>query len=169
MKNSLAFALATVCDVTIAKRSQFLYTIYGIFENHSTLYVGQTRAQGGPFVRFTQHLSDSDSNTYLQRLSDLYYYEDVPLEKVDFVAIRFTPEKMFQIDSPVYREAVEDLVQRRLINWIAEQKLPICIVSRTRPNSYNKLQNVQEEAERISSALESWIMECYQVQPTICG
>lgn len=162
MKHSVVLALATVFDVTIAKRSQFLYTIYGVFENHATLYVGQTRAQAGPLGRFTQHLSDTDSNTYLQRLSYLYHYEDVPLERVNFVAVRFTPEKMFQIDSPVYREAVEDLVQRRLINWVAERKLKICIVSRTRPNSYNKLQDVQEEAERISDTLEPWILECYQ-------
>ena len=162
MRVSVERVLATIFDVTITKQSQFLYTIYGILGDRATLYVGQTRAKTGPLGRLTQHLSDTYGNTYLQRLSDLYHYEEVPLEKVDFVAIRFTPEKMFQIDSPVYREAVEDLVQRRLINWIADQKLAISIVSRTRGNSYNKLQDIQEEAGRISSNLEPWILECYQ-------
>ena len=78
-------------------------------------------------------------STYLQRLSDLYHYEEVPLGKVDFVAIRFTPEKMFQIDDRIYREAVEGLVQQKLINWVDEQKLEITIVSQTRENSYSKL------------------------------
>lgn len=162
MRNSVERVLATIFDVTIAKQSQFLYTIYGILGNRATLYVGQTRSKARPLGRLTQHLSDTYGNTYLQRLSDLYHYEEVSPGKVNFVAIRFTPEKMFQIDSPVYREAVEDLVQRRLINWITEQKLEISIISRTRGNAYNKLQDIQEEADRIFSALEAWILECYQ-------
>ena len=101
-------------------------------------------------------------STYLQRLSDLYHYEEVPLGKVDFVAIKFTPERMFQIDDRVYREAVEGLVQQRLINWVKEQQLEITIVSRTRENAYSKLQDIREEADRISSDLEPWILERYQ-------
>ena len=154
--------LAAIFDVTIAKRSQFLYTIYGVLENRATLYIGQTRAKTGPLGRLTQHLSDTYGNTYLQRLSDLYHYEEVPLEKVEFVAVRLTPARMFQIDSPVYREAVENLVQRRLLNWVTEQRLKITIVSRTRGNAYNKLQDIQAEADRIANALESWILERYQ-------
>ena len=167
MKITVEFGIATVSDATIAKQHSFLYTIYGVFENCVTLYVGQTRGQTGALGRLAQHLSDTQGNTYIQRLSDLYHYEEVVLGRTDFAAIRFTPEKMFQIDSPIYREAVEDLVQRGLLNWVAEQKLEICIVSRTRPNSYNKLQDIQEEAERISSALEPWILECYHVYPAI--
>ena len=159
MRDSVEHILATIFDYTIARESQFLYTIYGLLDNQATLYVGQTRAKVGPLGRLTQHLSGS---TYLQRLSDLYHYEEVPLEKVEFVAVRFTPVRMFQIDSPVYREAVENLVEQRLLNWIAEQRLKITIVSRTRGNAYNKLQDIQAEADRISDALESWILECYQ-------
>ncbi len=159
MRHSVELVLATVFDVTIAKRSQFLYTIYGILENQATLYVGQTRAKAGPLSRLAQHLSDADNNTYLQCLARTYRCEQVPLEKVNFVAIRFVPRKMFQIDSPVYREAVEDLVQRGLINWVLEHDLGICVVSRTDPNSYNRLPEIQEEADRISSDLKSWILE----------
>ncbi len=162
MRDAVEHVLATIFDATTAKQSQFLYTIYGILENHATLYVGQTRAKAGPLGRLTQHLSDTYGNTYLQRLSDLYHYEEVPLEKVEFVAVRFTPVRMFQIDSPAYREAVENLVQQRLLNWIAEQKLKITIVSRTRGNAYNKLQDIQTEADRIFGALESWVLECYE-------
>ena len=159
MKLSVELGRATVHDATIAKQNPFLYTICGAFENCVTLYVGQTRGQTGALGRFAQHLSDTQSNTYIRRLSNLYHYEEVILGRMDFAAIRFAPEEIFQIDSPVYREAVEDLVQRRLLNWVAERKLDICIVSRTRPNSYNKLESVQEEANRISSVLESWILE----------
>ena len=164
----MELGLVTVYDATIAKQNPFLYTIYGVFANCVTLYVGQTRGQTGALGRLTQHLSDTQGNTYIQRLSRLYYYEKVALERIDFAAIRFAEEKMFKIDSSVYREAVEDLVQLKLLNWVIKKKLEICIVSRTRPNSYNKLQNVQEEAERIYRILESWIMERYQVQSTIC-
>ena len=159
MRDAAERVLATIFDATIAKRSQFLYTIYGVLENHATLYVGQTRAKIGPLGRLTQHLSGS---TYLQRLSDLYHYEEVPLEKVKFVAVRFTPARMFQIDSSAYREAVENLVQLRLLNWVTEQKLKITIVSRTRGNGYNKRQDIQAEADRIFNDLEPWILECYQ-------
>ena len=166
MRKTVERVVATIFDVTIAKRSPFLYTIYGVLEDRAilygdraTLYVGQTKDKRGPLGRFVQHLAGS---TYLQRLSDLYHYEEVPLGKVDFVAIRFTPEKMFQIDDRVYREAVEGLVQQKLINWVDEQKLEITIVSQTRENSYSKLPSIQEEADRIFSDLESWIRERYQ-------
>ena len=162
MRPSLELGLATVYDATIAKQNPFLYTICGVFEDRVTLYVGQTKGQTGALGRFAQHLSDTQSNTYIQRLSDLYHYEEVMLGRTDFAVVRFTSEKMFQIDSPVYREAVEDLVQRRLLNWVAERKLKICIVSRTRPNSYSKLQDIQEEANRIYRTLEPWILERYQ-------
>ncbi len=159
MRNAAEHVLATIFDATTAKRSQFLYTIYGVLENHATLYVGQTRAKAGPLGRLTQHLSDTYGNTYLQRLADVYHYEEVPLEKVEFVAVRFTPTKMFQIDSPAYREAVENLVQQKLLNWVTDQKLKITIVSRTRGNAYSKHQDIQKEAKRIYVDLEPLILE----------
>ena len=155
MRDSVEHVLATIFDYTTAKESQFLYTIYGLLDNQATLYVGQTRAKAGPLHRLTQHLSDTYGNTYLQRLSALYHYEEVPLEQVEFVAVRFTPERMFQIESSVYREAVENLVQLRLLNWVTDQKLRITIVSRTRGNAYNKLPDIQAEADRIYDDLKS--------------
>ena len=116
MKHSAELGLATVFDVTIAKKNGFLYTIYGTVENQATLYVGQTRGRTGALGRLAQHLSDGNNNTYLQRLSNIYSYEDeVPLEKVDLTAIRFTSKEIFQIDSQEYRKAVEHLVQLQLL------------------------------------------------------
>ena len=159
--------VATIFDITIAKRSPFLYTIYGVLEDRATLYgdratlyIGQTKDRRGPLVRFVQlWLEAPIFNAFLIFIT----MKEVPLGKVDFVAIRFTPEKMFQIDDRVYREAVEGLVQQKLLNWVDEQKLEITIVSQTRENSYSKLPGIQEEAARISSDLEPWILECYQI------
>ena len=162
MRHPTELVLATVFDLATVKQSQFLYTIYGILENQATLYIGQTRGKTGPLGRLTQHLSDGDNNTYLQRLSDVYHYEKVLLEKVDFVAIQFTPSRLFQIDSPVYRQAVEGLVQSSLLNWIHKQKLKIAIVSRVSSNAYRKHQCVREEADRISSLLESRILRFHR-------
>ena len=78
------------------------------------------------------------------------------------VVIRFTPKEMFQIDSQEYRKAVENLVQLRLLNWLYEHNLEIRIVSQTYSNSYSKLQDIQEEADRISGLLESWILESHR-------
>lgn len=83
MRNAAERVLARIFDATIAKRSQFLYVIYGVVETHATLYVGQTRAKAGPLHRLTQHLSDTYGNTYLQRLFDLYHYEEVPWRKLN--------------------------------------------------------------------------------------
>jgi hypothetical protein len=69
---------------------------------------------------------------------------------------------MFQLNSPIYREAVEHLVQQRLLNLVDEQKLAITIVSRTHGNSYSKLQDIQKEAKRIYADLEPWVLKCYQ-------
>lgn len=159
---SMKLGLATIFDVTIAKRFGFLYTIYGIVENQATLYVGQTRGWTGALGRLAQHLSDSNANTYLQRLSDIYNYIEVPLEKVDFAAMKFAPRSEFQIDSQEYRKAVEDWVQAELINWIFEKNLGIFIASRTTRNTYSDLDYVREEADRIVNALEPWILECHQ-------
>ena len=162
MRHPTELVLATVFDLTSAKQGQFLYAIYGILENNATLYIGETRGKIGPLGRLTQHLSDGDNNTYLQRLGDIYHFEEVPLERVDFVAIQFTPSRMFQIHSPVYRQAVEGLVQLSLLNWIHKQKLKITVVSRVRANAYRKDQYVRGEADRISSLLESRILEFHQ-------
>ena len=162
MRHAAELGLATVFDSTIAKRNGFLYAIYGTVENQATLYVGQTRGRTGALGRLAQHLSDGNNNTYLQRLSNVYYYEEVPLEKVDLAAIKFTSKEIFQIDSQEYRIAVEHLVQLRLLNWLYAHNLKIRIVSQTRSNSYSKLQDIQEEADRMSGLLESWILESHQ-------
>ena len=162
MRHAAELGLATVFDVTIAKKNGFLYAIYGIVENQATLYVGQTRGRTGALGRLAQHLSDGNNNTYLQRLSNIYYYEEVPLEKVDLAAIKFTSKDIFQIDSQEYRKAVEHLVQLQLLNWLYEHNLKIHIVSQTNSNSYSKLEDIQEEAERISGLLKPWVLEFYQ-------
>ncbi len=163
MKHSAELGLATVFDVTIAKKNGFLYTIYGTVENQATLYVGQTRGRTGALGRLAQHLSDGNNNTYFQRLSNIYSYEDeVPLEKVDLAAIRFTSKEIFQIDSQEYRKAVEHLVQLQLLNWLYEQNLKVRIVSQTSSNAYGKLQDVQEEADRISGLLKPCILEFHR-------
>ena len=162
MRHAAELGLATVFDPTIAKKNGFLYTIYGIVEDQATLYVGQTRGRTGALGRLAQHLSDGNNNTYLQRLSNIYTYEGIPLEKVDFAAIKFTSKEIFHINSQEYRKAVENLVQLRLLNWLYEYNLEISIVSQTRSNSYSKLQDIQEEADRISGLLEPWILEFHR-------
>ncbi|RKU33148.1 hypothetical protein C6496_22800 [Candidatus Poribacteria bacterium] len=159
----MQLGLATVFDITIAKKMGFLYTIYGLVENQATLYVGQTRGWTGALGRLAQHLSDSDANTYLQRLSDVYEYHEVPLEKVDFAAMKFTSREEFQIDDQEYRIAVENWVQARLKNWIREKNLSIFVASRTRSSTYSQLPYVKEEATRIANALEPWILECHRI------
>ena len=164
MRNSVEHVRATIFDYTIARESQFLYTIYGLLDNNqATLYVGQTRGKTGPLGRLTQHLSDANHNTYLQRLSATYDYEQIPLARIDFAAVRFTPIKMFQLNSPIYRQAVEDLVQRQFLNLLDDQKLPITIVSQTHGNTYSKRQDIQKEANRIYVDLEPWILECHTI------
>ena len=167
MSQPMRPGLATVFDITIAKKMGFLYTIYGLVENQATLYIGQTRGYTGALGRLAQHLSDSDANTYLQRLSDVYEYYEVPLEKVDFAAMKFASREEFQIDSQEYRKAVEDWVQARLKNWIREKNLSIFVVSRTQPNTYSQLHYVKEEATRIAGSLEPWILECHRTTQCI--
>ena len=162
MTHSAELGLATVFDVTIAKKNGFLYAIYGVVEDQATLYVGQTRGRTGALGRLAQHLSDGNNNTYLQRLSNIYSYEEVSLEKVDLAAIRFTSKEIFQIDSQEYRKAVEHLVQLQLLNWLYEQNLKVHIVSQTSSNAYDKLQDVQEEADRISGLLKPCILEFHR-------
>ena len=56
MRHSVELGLATVFDVTIAKKNGFLYTIHGVVEDQATLYVGQTRGHIGALCNYPQKL-----------------------------------------------------------------------------------------------------------------
>ena len=164
MKQVVKLGLASVFDPTIAKQDSYLYVIYGAIGNRVALYVGQTKGATGALGRLSQHLSDTNSNTYLQRLYNITEFEEVLLDKVDFATVRFSTKRELNFDSREYREAVENHVQRNLLNWLHEHELKnISIVSRTRGNAYSKRQDIQAEANRICSSLEYWILERHQL------
>lgn len=73
------------------------------------------------------------------------------------MAAELRPSDLFkQFD---YREAVEALVQRTLINQFAVQKISVGVISRVRANPYDEDSRVREQAGLIAKSFYDWVLQ----------
>ncbi len=148
----------------IADRYAFIYCIHAIVSIGANIkceavYIGQTRNRFGAIGRLSQHLSNDDTcNTFKQRVRAIYNAEE-NLTDISFIVCPFSPLKPFLLDSPDYREAVEAIVQDKIIQCIVKQNLKMGVVSRISYNAYMRERFVQDEANAISKTIVSWIHE----------
>ena len=116
-------------------------------------YVGQTRSTYGAIGRFTQHISRTDSNTFLQRVSAILKLEDVVLRDVNFYACRLPNENRFHGASSEYREAIEGSVQISLLRRFEVENVRAPLVSRVRLNAYSSQSDISHIADEIAGEL----------------
>jgi len=153
---------ATISRADIAERYAFLYCIHALVptdikSTSKAMYIGQTRNRFGAIGRLTQHLSNDDTcNTFKQRIGAIFNTGD-KLTDISFIACPLSPLKSFLVDSPDYREAVEALVQDKVIQSIVKQNLKVVVVSRISYNAYTRERFIQEEADAISREILTWI------------
>ena len=146
----------TVSSSAIARKAAFIYLAY--VKEIKALYVGQTYSIYGALGRFTQHLSETNSNTLKQRVCSIYNYDEYEFEDVFFNAVKLSDVRSFNQPSSEYREAVEALVNNRMITFASNNNLGF-VISRIQANPYTKKNYVVEEAKNVVSIFEAWLLQ----------
>ena len=145
----------TIPDGAIARHGGYVYLIYS--PEFGAVYVGQTAARSGALGRLSQHLGDSNTNSFRQNLGRYFHYQEVDLEKVEFASVPLSQRSEFQGKGRVYRESVEYLVQTALVKYIHFHEIRAVIVSNVRFNAYCELPFVEEEADTVITQLSAWL------------
>jgi len=134
--------------------------IYLIFTPLARIaYVGQTRNAYGPIGRLAQHISDTESNTFLQRFAAILKLDKAEVKGIFFFAASLPLEKRFTDGPSEYREAVEAVVQSCLLNLIFEKKIRATLVSRVRLNAYSSEFDIKIIANSIAEKFADLLSE----------
>jgi hypothetical protein len=146
-----------VSSLDVAAKAAFIYAI--LEPTLAALYIGQTRSRYGALGRLSQHLSeDSSCNTFKQRIDANFSILGKAPSNVQFISIPLTPLQSFYSTAADYREAVEALVQDKIVEFVTTQQLVVSVVSRVSYNNYRKEIFIQEEAERVFCDLQTWLI-----------
>jgi hypothetical protein len=86
-----------------------------------------------------------------------------PLGSLHLAAWQLSPKRTFHGRARDHREAVEFLVQYRLLNELANLGHAVPILSRVHPNPYTRLKYVTHEADRCVQCFLQWL------NPTLNG
>ena len=158
-KNASVF----VSSLDVASKAAFIYAI--LEPNLGALYIGQTRSRHGALGRFSQHLSEDNScNTFKQRIDANFSALGKKPSTVTLFSVPLIPLQAFYSKAADYREAVEALVQDKIIELVTSQHLQLSVVSRVSYNNYRREPFIQEEADRIFSDLQVWLKSACNIQ-----
>jgi len=139
---------ARIDNSSIGLPRGYVYLIFSRFPN--ALYIGQTRSELGALGRLSQHLSQTDSNTFLKRVAQRHRLDDVTLSDIVFLAIDLPREKRFEGPSSEYREAIEGAVHLSFLKHICHKGLGAPLVSNYRINGYSRHAEIEALAEDIA-------------------
>ena len=158
------FSQLFLTDSQMAHFRAFVYAIY--VRNHRAMYIGQTRSRTGALGRLSFHLSEGDGSTVKTRIAKLFHFDEVILRDIRFAAFPLASLKVFSSDAQDYREAVEALIQQRLLENLTDGRYPVPVVSRIRHNDYMLDPSVIAEADRIFPELWRWFLSIDDKPPT---
>ncbi|MFV9504231.1 MAG: hypothetical protein AB4911_06665 [Oscillochloridaceae bacterium umkhey_bin13] len=156
-KLSSTLLQATIHNCLVAKKIAFVYVIHS--KDFRCIYIGQTRSVYGAIGRLAQHLSETHSNTFQQRICALNKLESVSLGRVDFAAVPLRGKKEFLSDSSDYRESVEYLVQWDLLRFVRKEGIQLQVISRVRSKYYITEEFIKQEANEVVQKLTDWLKE----------
>jgi hypothetical protein len=111
-------------------------------------------------------LSEGEGSTVKTRIATLYSFDEVILRGIRFVAFPLSSLKIFASEARDYREAVEALIQQRLLEKLTDEHFPVPVVSRIRHNDYMNDPAVTAEADRIFSELWHWFLLVNEMSST---
>ncbi|MDW6003251.1 hypothetical protein [Vibrio mangrovi] len=129
----------------ISSPSPAIYCLVSM--NPRCIYIGQTNSKLGVLGRFSQHLSETSSNTFKQRIRTLFNYDEYTYDSIHGTYFSLPNRECFTSSASDYREAIEGLVQSELISIAAQKKF--IVVSRV---SKNRLCE-QSEIKTLSQAV----------------
>lgn len=147
----------TISSDNAAKKAPFIYV--GLALDVHALYVGETRSSQGAMGRIAQHISETSSNTFRKRICTIFKYDSIYLKDILFFVVPLSKYSGFWLDSSEYRRAVEYLVQNEILNFLAENKKEVLLVSRVTANTYCQTNIVRSEAEVVSKSIISSLRE----------
>jgi hypothetical protein len=159
------FSQLSLTDSQMAHFRAFVYVIY--VRNHRAMYIGQTRSRTGALGRLSFHLSEGDGSTIKTRIAKLFHFDEVILRGIRFAAFPLASLKVFSSDAQDYREAVEALIQQRLLEKLTDGQYPVPVVSRIRHNDYMVDESVVSEADRIFPELWQWFLSINDNTPDL--
>jgi hypothetical protein len=148
---------ASVSNVSMASCRGYIYVLTASAGGIVVFYVGQTRQRAGALGRLAQHLSDSDSATFRQRV-EATLAADLTSE-IFCAAFPLSLEAAFQREAPDYREATEYLIEAELRGYVVQRGLPSLSVARVAVHPYAQSALVRREASKGLPQLTSWLTE----------
>lgn len=148
--NDLSAFVAT-SDIGIV--GGYIYLVFS--EEPAAAYVGQTRGHLGALGRLSQHLSATESNTFLKRIGQRHSLSDIKVSRIHFFAYRLPDEKRFQERYSDYREAVEGATVKFLLNLFHEHKISVPLVSNFQLNGYS----AQFDILKLASTIAAYFFE----------
>lgn len=127
---------ARIDDSSIGFPRGYVYLIFSRIPN--ALYIGQTRNELGALGRLSQHLSQTESNTFLKRVAQRHSLENATPSDIIFLAIDLPREKRFEGSSSEYREAIEGAVHLIFLKQLCAKGLNAPLISNYRINGYSR-------------------------------
>lgn len=141
----------TISSDDAAKKAPFIYL--GLSRSCRAIYLGETRSSTGVIGRIAQHVSETSSNTFKQRVCAISKSDDITLRDIHFIAVQLSGYRGFWLDSSEYRRAVEYLVHCELLNFLSEAKISLCLTSRVNANGYCNSVTVRRESEIVARSM----------------
>lgn len=112
----------------------------------------------GALGRISQHLSETRSNTFRQRLCKIYGYANVKLENIKCFAFYLEHRSEYSSESRDYREAVEYNTQLNVLNGISQIGVHVLVVSRVMHSGYSSLDWIKKDAGNIAEQICAWLV-----------
>ena len=138
---------ATIHNGALCKKAPYIYCI--LSRQFKCIYIGQTYSTYGALGRLTQHLSETDSNTFKQRICSVYQYEEIELMEIEFFAYKLPERKHFYSTARDHRESVEFLANYSMISEMQKNSIELSVISNTKSNPYTKMKSIQKTSDAV--------------------
>lgn len=123
----------------ISVKAKYVYLIFS--EDPKAFYIGQTQSAYGALGRLTQHMSETYSNTFIQKVLKFYDFDEVNLKKIHFFCFQIKDDA--NINSTAHLESVEFLVSEEFKKRIFKNGYSISLLSRVDYGGYEHLENIK--------------------------
>jgi hypothetical protein len=149
---------AVVCSRVSSVRGNFVYLIAA--EDPKCCYVGITRGSTGALGRLSQHLSDTDYNTFIQKLIRYFEFEDPSPQMIHHWAVNVESHR--PIRSKDHLLSLEYLVACKLVDFIYLKGLGLTLISRAEPSGYEELKYLNDIADEFVLKVSEKLLQIFK-------
>jgi hypothetical protein len=124
----------------------------------TALYIGQTVDARGPINRLSTHLGITEGSSLRRRIHRTSSVDfDTSLGQVLFAAVPLAEVPAFHTRARDYREAIERLVQERVLSHVISTGVRLGVISVVTGMRYRHDPGVINEANRVCAHIIPWI------------